>query len=104
MASLRFAATAVFLAWISMLPIGAGAQDWSSCASDLDSLRRRSSDASSAAEDADSKKREFDNAAEDYRRCRSMPDLYDVFKDGCRMKRSSAEMARTSYEMSLTSL
>ena len=78
------------------------AADWSSCASDLDSLRRRASDASTAAEEADSKKQKFDRAAEEYRNCRSMPAVYDLFRDGCSTKRSEAESAQRYYKSAVS--
>lgn len=78
--------------------------DWSDCASELDSLRRRASDANGAADTADSKKRAFDEAVEEYRRCRSMPAVYDLYRDGCRAKRSEAEEAQSSYRSALSDL
>lgn len=80
------------------------AVDWSSCASDLDSLRRRAADASSAAQEADSKKRAFDDAVREFNTCRSSPAVFDLLRDGCRSKRSDAEYAQSSYRSALSSL
>jgi chromosome segregation ATPase len=80
------------------------AADWSDCASDLDSLKSRADDASSAAEEADSKKREYDDALEEYRNCRSMPSVYDLYGDNCRSKRGDAEDAEQSYRNALSDL
>lgn len=96
----------IFLAASSPLlfPISIYAADWSSCASDLDSLRRGASNASSMAEEADSKKRNYENAVEEYRNCRSMPSVYDLLRDGCRSKASDAEYARSTYRSALSEL
>ena len=80
------------------------AADWSSCASDLDTLRRRASEASDTAEEADSKKREYEDAMEEYRNCRSMPSVYDLLRDGCESQRWEAESARDNYRSALSDL
>ncbi len=80
------------------------AEDWSSCSSDLDSLRRRASDASSNANDADSAQRKFKSAEDELRQCVQMPQVYDLFRDGCRSKRSEFESARSDYRNKLQDL
>jgi hypothetical protein len=80
------------------------AQDWSSCASDLDSMRRRASDASSEAESTDSKQKQFKSAEEELRRCVQSPQVYDFIRDGCRNKRYEYESARSAYRSQLDSL
>jgi hypothetical protein len=55
------------------------ASDWSTCASNLDDLRRASRDASDIAA-------ELDRTADELRNCRSFPSMYDWAKDGCRSK------------------
>lgn len=82
----------------------ASAQDWSSCASDLDDLRRRADDASSAAQDTDSKQRRFKIAEDELRQCLQFPQIYDFLRDGCQSKRSEYDSARSSYRSQLSSL
>lgn len=95
-------ATLFMILWL--LACQAIPADWSSCASDLDSLRRRASDASTEAEEADSKKREYEDAVDAYRQCRSMPSVYDIYRDGCRSKRSEAQSAEDDYRSALDDL
>ncbi len=80
------------------------AEDWSSCSSDLDYLRRRADDARSAAEDADSKQRTYKQSEDDYQNCRRYPQMYDLLKDGCRYKRTEFESARNYYRNELSNL
>lgn len=87
-----------------LLAATASAQDWSSCASDLDSMRRRASDAASAAEDTDSKQKQFKSAEEELRQCVQFPQVYDLLRDGCRSKRYEYESARSAYRSQLDSL
>lgn len=90
---------------VLMLSIGnVFAQDWSSCASDLDDLRRRADDASTAAQDVDQKQRRFKSAEEEVRQCRQFPQIYDLLRDGCQTKRYELDSARSSYRISLDSL
>jgi hypothetical protein len=86
------------------LAVPAASQEWSSCSSDLDSLRRRASDASSNAEDADSAQRKFKSAEDELRQCVQMPQVFDLLRDGCRMKRSDYESARSDYRSKLEDL
>ena len=53
--------------------------DFSSCADDLDRVRRRASYAADAA-------REAETAQTDYDQCRSDPKFYDLLRDGCSSK------------------
>jgi hypothetical protein len=53
------------------------AADWSSCADDLDRLRRASRDAADAAEQVKSKSDELES-------CRQFPEVYDLLRDRCR--------------------
>jgi len=80
------------------------AQDWSSCASDLDDLRRRADDASTAAQNAEQMKRDFESAEEEFRQCRQFPQIYDFLRDGCQAKRYELDSANSSYRSSLNSL
>lgn len=79
------------------------AQDWSSCASDLDSLRRRASDASSAANAADSAKEAVESAKGDYEQCMSNR-RNDPLRSGCSSQRSDYDSAVGSYKNELSSL
>lgn len=86
------------------LPAAVLAQDWSSCASELDYLRRRASDASSASEDANSYKSRFERAKEDYEQCKRFPQVYDLLRDQCQSKRFDADSALDSYKSQLSDL
>lgn len=65
-----------------------------SCQDDLDSLKHKASDASDAAASAKSKLDDLDQ-------CRENPDIYDVFHDGCRNRRSDYESAIGDLQSSL---
>lgn len=82
----------------------AAAQDWSSCASDLDDLRRRADDASSSAQEADQKHRRFKSADDELRNCRQYPQVYDLMRDRCQSKTYDFDSARSSYRSSLQAL
>ncbi|MEO6746460.1 MAG: hypothetical protein ABIN08_18425 [Caldimonas sp.] len=82
--------------------LAAGAQDWSTCANDLDYLRRRSDDASSAAKEADEAKQKFEREKEEFETCRRFPQSYDLYRDGCRSKRADAESALSQYKSSVS--
>jgi hypothetical protein len=51
--------------------------DWSSCADDLDRLRRAARDAADVASEVKSKAEEFEN-------CKTYPDTHDLLGDRCR--------------------
>lgn len=87
-----------------LLHVTAIAQDWSSCASDLDDLRRRADDASTSAQDADQKQRRFKYAEDELRQCRQFPQVYDLLRDGCQTKRYELDSTSSSYRSSLNSL
>lgn len=92
---------------VGLLTVSAGiayAQDWSSCADDLDTLRRRSDDASTAAQDANSAKSQLDRARDEFENCRRYPAVYDLFKDGCSNQRSTAESALSAYKSAVGDL
>ncbi len=76
------------------LPSASSAADWSSCADDLDRLRRASSDAADIANDVESKADEFQN-------CKSFPEIYDLLKDGCSYKAHSYRSAKSSLDLEL---
>ena len=87
-----------------LLSANSYAQDWSSCASELDSLRRRASDASSVAQDMEYKHGRLKSAENDLRQCLSAPQVFDLLRDGCRSKRSDYESAKSAYASQLDSL
>jgi hypothetical protein len=98
----KLAAVAVYLTIGALLP--SHAQDWSSCASDLDDLRRRADDASTAAEDANQKQRRFKSAEDELRQCRQYPQVYDLMRDRCQSKASDLDSTRSFYRSSLETL
>src|SRR5688500_7070262 len=92
---------------IVALAVGASslhAQDWSSCSSDLDGLRRASSDAESSANLAESAQRRFDNARHELSKCLASPEVFDLLRDGCKSKRSDLEFAQSSLRSSVSNL
>lgn len=80
------------------------AQDWDGCSSDLDSLRRRASDASSVASDTADKSKRFKDAESELRNCRQFPQVYDLLRDGCSFKRNEYESAKSNYQSQISSL
>jgi hypothetical protein len=85
---LRFLA---FLFIASNMTAVAHAADWSSCADDLDGLRRASASASDSASEVRSK-------ADDYDRCRRFPDTYDLYRDGCSSQANAYRSAVSSFQ------
>lgn len=71
--------------------------DLESCHDDLDTLRRRASDASDAAEEAHSKFEEFDD-------CRRDPGVYDLLGDGCQSYRTDYKTALGELESAMDDL
>lgn len=80
------------------------ANDWSSCADDLDRLRRASRDASDAAESAESARQEFEDKKEELENCINYPDIYDLMQDQCQSLRWDYESAKSDYESALSNL
>jgi len=74
------------------------AQDWSSCADDLDRLRRGARNASDAAEQAKYAAEQAEYAREELENCLMFPDVYDLLEDGCQSYRWDYESARSDYE------
>lgn len=68
--------------------------DWSSCASDLDSLRSKSSYASDSAEQLDSSEDELQN-------CRINPEIFDLLEDGCSRQINDYNTALQDLESNL---
>jgi len=80
------------------------AEDWSSCADDLDRLRRAARDAADAAEQAESARQEFESKKEELENCLSYPDIYDLMQDNCQSIRWDYESTRDDYESALSTL
>jgi hypothetical protein len=80
------------------------ALDWSTCASDLDRLRRAANDASSAASDVDSNQRRFNSAKENLERCLRYPQIYDLMRDQCQSKRFESETALADLRTRISTL
>ena len=78
--------------------------DWSSCADDLDRLRRASRDASEAVERAESARQEFEDKREELQNCINYPDIYDLMQDQCQSLRWDYESAKSDYESALYNL
>ena len=74
---------------ITYIPF-AQAADWSSCADDLDRLRRAARDASDTAREVEAKKNDLQN-------CVNYPSIYDLMRDRC-------QSARWNYESVLSNL
>jgi len=73
------------------------AQDWSSCASDLDDIRRTADSANTAAEDAAQAKSEVEDKRDELQSCLSAPSIYDLYRDGCQSYRFDYEDALSDY-------
>jgi hypothetical protein len=96
--------TRLILIFLLALCANSHAQDWSSCASELDSLKRRANDASSVAQDMESKQSRLKSAESDLRQCLSAPQVFDLLQDGCHSKRSDYESSKSAYGSQLESL
>jgi hypothetical protein len=82
------------LAWGMLAAVPAArapSVDLDSCHDDLDRLHRTASDASDAAEDANSKYDDLENCTQD-------PEVYDVWRDGCRRRRDDYQSALSDLE------
>jgi hypothetical protein len=75
----------------------AQAADWSTCANELDRIRRSARDASDIANDVNSKAEEFQN-------CRRYPDMYDFMRDKCQSKGWDYQNALSSLKSELDTL
>jgi hypothetical protein len=80
------------------------AEDWSSCADDLDSLRRASRDAADAAEQAESARQEFESKKDELQNCIDFPEIYDLLQDYCQSARWDYESAKSDYRSALSNL
>jgi hypothetical protein len=80
---------------LSVILLGA---DWSSCQSDLDTLRRRASDASDKASEVEDADSTMQNKRREVEQCRSYPRIYDIYRDGCRSQADEYRSARSNFE------
>lgn len=87
-----------------LVPTGLLAADWSSCQDDLDTLRRRASDASDAAEQVHQAADELETKRQEWQDCRAFPAIHDLMRDGCRSQRSDYESARDEFESAKSNL
>ena len=94
----------IFVVLFIIAPSICQAADWSSCADDLDRLRRAVRDASDAAEEAESARQEFESKKEELENCIHFPDIYDLMQDKCQSLRWDYESARSNYESALNNL
>lgn len=104
----QFYKCVIFISLVCLFQISGAvfglADDWSSCADDLDRLRRASRDASEAAERAESAKQEFEDKREDLQNCINYPDIYDLMQDQCQSLRWDYGSAKSDYESALSDL
>jgi hypothetical protein len=92
--------TILILVWTAV----ATAADWSSCEDDLNTLRRRASDASDAASTVRDRAENLSEKRNDWEQCRLFPEVYDLLRDGCQSQRWDYENARTDYESAKSDL
>ena len=78
--------------------------NFSSCASALDTMRRRANNAEDPARRAESADRAFTSERDDYDRCRRSPDIYDLLGDGCASRLRSVRSAERDLESAVSSL
>ena len=101
----KFFTSIFFLCLVLILGVAYSmADDWSSCADDLDRLRRASRDASEAAERAESAKQEFEDKKEELQNCINYPDIYDLMQDQCQSLRWDYDSSKSDYESALYDL
>jgi hypothetical protein len=91
--SARLAVAAALVGCLSV----AQAADWSTCADELDRIRRSARDASDIANNVNSKAEEFQN-------CRRYPDMYDLMRDRCQSKGWDYQNALSSLKSELDTL
>jgi hypothetical protein len=84
--------------FLFFLPAVLLAADWSSCQDDLDTVRRRASEASDAAAQVHQAAEELDTKRQEWQDCRAFPDIHDLLRNGCQSQRSDYASARDEYE------
>jgi hypothetical protein len=82
----------------------AQASDWSSCADDLDRLRRAARDASDLAQQVELAKQEFESKKGELENCLNYPKIYDFMRDRCQSLRWGYESAHSRYRSELSNL
>lgn len=88
--------TRVFLI-LAYCPLITSASDWTSCADDLDRLRKAASEANNAATQANLEANEFED-------CKNFPEVYDLYRDGCRGASSEYRNALSTLENELSTV
>jgi hypothetical protein len=91
-------------AGVLILAATLGGADWSGCQDDLDTLRRRASEASDAAEHVKQAADDFETKRREWQDCRAFPSIYDLMRDGCRSYAWDYEQARDEFESAKSSL
>ena len=71
--------------------------DWSSCKSDLDTLRRRADDAARRAGDVEDAASRLESKKREVEDCRSYPQIYDIWRDRCQTQRGEYDRARSTF-------
>jgi len=92
----------VFLLY-SAVP-SAHATNWSSCADELDRLRRAARDATDVAQEVESAKQELESKKNDLENCLNYPNIYDLMHDRCRSRRWDYDSALDNYKSHLNNL
>ena len=82
----------------------AQAINWSTCASDLDDLRKASEYASSTANEVQSKQRRLSTAKDELSTCLRLPEIYDLSRNGCQNKHRDHNSSLTSLRSAVASL
>jgi chromosome segregation ATPase len=82
----------------------AQASDWSSCADDLDRLRRAARDASDLAQQVELAKQEFESKKRELENCLNYPETYAFMRDRCQSLRWGYESALSRYKSELSNL
>ena len=87
-----------------MCSLTLAAQDWDSCASELDDLRSRARDGEDQAREVADAKDEVDSKREELQSCLSFPDIFDWLQDGCQSHRSDLDTALDDLESEISNL
>ncbi len=92
-------------------PVLVDAQDFFGCELALQSLSSSATSASFDASSAEDACRDAESSCDNYRSCRSFPDIYDLLDDNCQSKQFECQSdtqrcgsAKSSLELSLSSV
>jgi hypothetical protein len=78
--------------------------DFGSCSSSLADIGPAAEAASDNAQEAERTEQAFDDAKEEFDRCRRDPETYDTYSDGCRHFRREVEDARYEFNGAIDEL